>query len=125
MNDFKTTETFTKEDIEKRKKDIFDAMGKRSQKAIMRKGYENWNPFEEPKDPIEIRLDKTGNTVSDLVEKFFMAYPDKRENNAYRKVVEDMALGVVTDDDRIKATYLFSMWYRKMLDESGIKDDWI
>lgn len=125
MTEFSKTETFTKEQIDQRKKDIFDAMGKRSQKAILRKGYENWNPFEEPKDPIEIRKDRTGNTVNDIVDKFFKAFPHTKENNAYRKVVEDMALGVVTEDDRIKASYHFSMWYKKLMEDAGIKDDWV
>lgn len=125
MQEFKTNEVFTKEDIEKRKRGIFDSMGKRAQKAIMKKGYENWNPFDEPKDPIDIRVDLTGNTVSDIVNKFFNEHPDKKANNAYRKVVEDMALGVVTDDDRVKASYLFSQWYRKLLDDAGIKNDWL
>lgn len=124
MTDFTNTESFSDEDIEKRKKAIFDAMGKRAQKSILKKGYEKWDPFQEPKDPIEIRKDLSGFTVNQLVNRFFYDYPELEKNNAYRKVVEDMALGVVTDDDRIKASYLFSKWYRKILDESGIEDDW-
>lgn len=54
-----------------------------------------------------------------------MAYPEHKENNAFRKVVEEMALGVVTEDDRVKASYLFSMWYKKMLEDSGVKDEWV
>jgi hypothetical protein len=34
---------FTPEKIEKRKKMIFDAMGKRGQKQILKKGYEAWD----------------------------------------------------------------------------------
>ncbi|PID78020.1 MAG: hypothetical protein CSB21_02715 [Deltaproteobacteria bacterium] len=122
MIDAVNQESFSKEHIEKRKKAIFDAMGKRAQRAIIRKGYERWNPFQGPNDPIEIRVDKTGNTVSSLVDKFFDTYPDKKENNAYRKVVENMALGVVTDDDRVNASYLFSMWYKDLLEKAGIKN---
>ncbi|MCB9480381.1 MAG: hypothetical protein H6680_00975 [Desulfobacteraceae bacterium] len=124
MSFFENTESFTKEEIEKRKKAIFDGMGKRAQNAILKKGYDLWNPFEEPKHPIEIRKDKTGNTVSGIVKMFFDEFPEKKGDNAYRKVVEEMALGVVTDDDRIKARYLFSMWYKKILENAGIDDDW-
>lgn len=125
MKDFSGKEIFTREEIEVRKKSIFDSMGKRAQKTILKKGFENWNPFEEPKDPIDIRVDKTGNTVADIVKRFFAEYPDKKSNNAYRKIVEEMAMGVVTDDDRVKASYLFSMWYRNLLNEAGVEDDWV
>lgn len=79
MSFFENTESFTKEEIEKRKKAIFDGMGKRAQNAILKKGYDLWNPFEEPKHPIEIRKDKTGNTVSGIVKMFFDEFPEKRE----------------------------------------------
>jgi hypothetical protein len=124
MTVFENSESFSEDEIEKRKKAIFDSMGKRAQSAILKKGYELWNPFEEPKHPIEIRKDKTGNTVTGIVEKFFEAHPEKKGDHAFRKVVEEMALGVITGDDRIKARYLFSMWYKKILEDAGIKDDW-
>lgn len=124
MSEVVDNEYFSKDDVEKRKKAIFDSMGKRSQKAIMKRGYDNWNPFEEPKDPIEIRKDRLGNTVAGIADGFFMAHPEKKENNAYRKVVEEMALGVVTGDDRVRASYLFAMWYKELLAEAGIEDDW-
>jgi hypothetical protein len=124
MTIFENSESFSKEDIEKRKKAIFDSMGKRAQNAIIKKGYENWDPFEEPKHPVEIRKDKTGNSVTGIVKKFFEAYPEKKEDSAFRKVVEEMALGIITGDDRIKARYLFSMWYKNLLEDAGIEDDW-
>ena len=40
-------------EYEMRKKAIFDTMSKRGQERILRIGYENWNPFQEPKDPRE------------------------------------------------------------------------
>ena len=48
---------------EDRKKAIFDAMGRRNQKAILRRGYDKWDPFQEPKDPIDIRKDKSKRTT--------------------------------------------------------------
>ena len=43
------------EEEEKRKKAIFESMSSRRQKHILKKGYENWDPFQEPKDPIDIK----------------------------------------------------------------------
>ena len=51
-------ETFSPEQIEEKKKAIFDTMGKRGQKQILKKGYEQWDPFQDPKDPIEIRKEE-------------------------------------------------------------------
>jgi hypothetical protein len=55
------------EEAEKRKKAIFDSMSPRRQKHILRKGYAKWDPFQEPKDPIDIRKDKTRRTTQMLV----------------------------------------------------------
>ncbi len=40
-------------EYEIRKKAIFDTMSKRGQERILKMGYENWEPFQEPKDPRE------------------------------------------------------------------------
>ena len=41
---------------ENQKKAVFDAMSARSRRRILDKGYENWDPFLKPKDPIDIRM---------------------------------------------------------------------
>ena len=51
-----------------KKKAVFDAMSPRRQKHILNKvGYDNWDPFEKPKDPIDIRTDKSKRTSQRLV----------------------------------------------------------
>ena len=50
---------FSPEEAEKRKRAVFESMSPRRQKHILKKGYEKWDPFAEPKDPIDIRKDKT------------------------------------------------------------------
>ena len=40
-------------EYEVKKRAIFDGMSKRGQQRILRLGYENWDPFQEPKDPRE------------------------------------------------------------------------
>ena len=57
-------------DEELRKKAIFESMSPRRQKHIEKKGYEKWDPFEMPKDPIDIRKDKTKRTSQMLVREF-------------------------------------------------------
>jgi len=87
----------------KRKKVIFESMSPRRQKHILKKGYENWDPFQEPKDPIDIRKDKTKRTT----------------HNAYGRGVFDICLGLINNDDRYKGMYEFSVWYRELLKREG------
>ena len=61
------------EEVARRKKAVFDSMSDRRQKHILRKGYDRWDPFEEPKDPIDIRKDKTNRTTQMLVREFLQA----------------------------------------------------
>ncbi len=60
-----------------RKKAIFDAMSPRRQRHILKRGYHKWDPFQEPKDPIDIRKDKSKRTAQMLVNEFLhMKKPD-------------------------------------------------
>jgi len=72
---------FSPEEAEKRKRAVFDNMSPRRQKHILKKGYDKWDPFEEPKDPIDIRKDKTKRTTQTLVREFLQS----RSSNGYLK----------------------------------------
>jgi hypothetical protein len=63
----------SKEEVEQRKKAVFEAMSPRRQKHILKKGYKKWDPFEEPKDPIDIRKDPTKRTSQMLVREFLQS----------------------------------------------------
>jgi hypothetical protein len=102
-------------DAEARKKAIFDSMSPRGQKRIMRIGYDRWNPFEEPKDPIDIRRDKTNRTTQQLVREFLQNCEHEEYSNAYGRGVLEMALGIVNDDDRFIGMYEFASWYQQQL----------
>jgi hypothetical protein len=98
-----------------RKKAIFDSMSPRSQKRIMKIGYDRWDPFEEPKDPIDIRRDKTNRTTQQLVREFLQNCGHDNYSNAYGRGVLEMALGIVNDDDRFIGMYEFASWYQEQL----------
>jgi hypothetical protein len=110
----------TTEEIEQRKKGIFDSMGKRSQQRILNKGYEEWNPFEEPKDPIDIRTDPTNRTSQQLIREFLQKTPDDSYSNSYAQGAFDICLGLINDNDKFKGMYDFSIWYKKVLEEDAI-----
>lgn len=108
-------------DADSRKKAIFDAMSSRRQKHILKKGYEKWDPFEEPKDPIDIRKDKSKRTTKMLVREFLQQKPEEEYSNAYGRGVLEMALGIINDDERFIGMYEFACWHRELLKKEGIE----
>lgn len=104
-------------DLDK-KKAIFEAMSPRRQKYILKKvGYKNWDPFELPKDPIDIRTDKTNRTSQMLVSEFLQTRSREGHSNSYGRGVLEMAIGIVNDDDRYLAMYEFALWHKRLLEE--------
>lgn len=109
-------------DREARKRAIFNSMSERRQKQIQKRGYEKWDPFEEPKDPIDIRRDPTKRTTQQLVREFLQDCGHEKYSNAYGRGVLEMALGIINDDDRFIGMYEFASWYRDQL-ESKIESE--
>ena len=107
------------EEEEKRKKAIFESMSPRRQKHILKKGYENWEPFQEPKDPIDIRKDKTRRTTQSLVREFLQTKNFEEYSNEYGRGVFELCLGLVNNDDRYRGMYEFSVWYQELLEREG------
>jgi hypothetical protein len=112
-------ETFTKEEIEQKKKMIFDSMGKRGQAQILKKGYEAWNPFAEPKDPIDIRKDKTKRTSQALLREFLQQTSHDGYSNEFAQGALDMCFGIVNEDEKIRGMFEFSCWYKDLLKKEG------
>ena len=107
------------EEAEARKKAVFDCMSPRRQKYILKKGYAKWDPFEEPKDPIDIRKDKSKRTTQMLVREFLQSRDSERSSNAYARGVLEMALGIVNEDERFIGMYEFVLWHRELLRKEG------
>jgi hypothetical protein len=96
-------------------------MSPRRQKHIFNKvGYENWDPFEKPKDPIDIRRDKSNRTSQALVREFLQSRSMDGYSNSYARGVLEMAIGIVNDDDRFIAMYEFALWYRALLEKERL-----
>ena len=103
---------------EDKKKAVFEAMAPRRQKHIINKiGYDKWDPFEKPKDPIDIRRDKSNRTSQVLVREFLQSRPMEGYSNSYGRGVLEMAIGIVNDDDRFIAMYEFALWHRDLLEK--------
>ena len=104
---------------EKRKQVIFDSMSPRRQKHILKKGYEKWEPFQAPKDPIDIRKDKTQRTTQMLVREFLQSRSMEEYSNAYGRGVLEISMGIINDEDRFRGMFEFSIWYHRLLQEEG------
>ena len=113
-------EEFTEEQIEARKKAIFDAMGKRGQKQILKMGYENWDPIQNPKDPIDIRRDKTKRTSQALIREFLQQTSHDKNSNSYAQGALEMCLGIINDDEKVRGMFDFAQWYRNLLKDEGL-----
>jgi hypothetical protein len=98
-----------------RKRAIFDSMSERRRQHILKKGFDKWDPFQEPKDPIDIRKDKTQRTTHELVRSFLQQKDMKTYSSAYGRGVLEIALGIVNGDERFVGMYEFSVWYHELL----------
>jgi hypothetical protein len=112
---------YSTEEAERRKRAVFESMSPRRQQHILKKGYDRWDPFEEPKDPIEIRRDRSKRTTQQLVREFLQSRPGDAENNSYNRGVLEMALGIVNSDDRYLGMFEFSIWYHALLLKEGFE----
>jgi len=108
-------------EAERRKKAVFESMSPRRQKHILKKGFEKWDPFQDPKDPIDIRTDKTKRTTQQLLREFLQTRSGEAQNNAYNRGALEMALGLVNEEDRFRGMYDFALWHRDLLKREGLE----
>lgn len=109
----------SRQEAEVRKKAVFDAMKPRMQKRILKRGYEQWDPFQEPKDPIDIRKDITGRTTHGLVDEFLQTKAGEDRSKAFDRGVLELALGIVNNDEYYLGMLEFSRWYHAILKNEG------
>jgi hypothetical protein len=117
MKDDSSTET------DRRKKAIFDQMSDRRKQHILKIGYENWDPFQAPKDPIDMRRDKTRRTTQELIRAFLRSRSFDEYSAAYGRGVYEICMGIINGDERYLAMYEFSCWYRELLVREGQDED--
>jgi hypothetical protein len=114
----------SKEEAEARKRAIYEGLAARNRRYIDRIGYDKWDPFEEPKDPIEIRKDPTRRTSQQLVREFLQSRTfEEGYSNTYGRGVLDMCIGIINRDERYLAMLDFATWYNKLLQREGKTTD--
>jgi len=110
-------------EVEFRKKAIYEGLSPRRRKYIDKIGYDKWDPFLEPKDPIDIRRDVTRRTTQQLVREFLQNCAPMEYSNAYGRGVLEIALGIVNQDDRFLGMFEFARWYDAQIKNLSAETD--
>jgi hypothetical protein len=96
---------------EQRKKAIFESMSAKSRKRILDRGYEEWDPFLAPKDPLDMTMNKRRETALSLMRRFLHSRSEAC-SKPYCQGAWEICLGIVGGDDRSKGISDFCVWYR-------------
>ena len=107
------------------KRELYEKMAPRRRKFIDRIGYAQWDPFQKPNDPLDIRLDISKRTTQQLVREFLQQAAAREEQlgNDYRRGALECALGVVNRDEKYLGIFDFCLWYHTLLKEEGYLDE--
>lgn len=113
-------------DQEEQKRYMYEKMSPRRRKFIDKIGYDNWNPFQMPFDPMDMRTDDTNRTIDVLVKQFLREVGmTKKVGASYSRGAQELAMGVVNKDERYRAMYDFCVWYADLLRREGKGEmDW-
>ena len=112
----------SKDEIAARKKSVFDSMGKRGQNRILKQGYDKWDPFEEPKDPIDIRENEAKATTQSLIREFLQTCESETYGNTFARGAFDMCLGIINKEEKYLGMLAFAEWYAEKVN-SGHKEE--
>jgi len=114
---------FTPEE-EEQKRIIYEKMNPRRRKYVERIGYEKWDPFQKPNDPLEIRTDLTKRTTQQLVREFLQEHQAKglEYSNDYGRGALETAVGLINRDEKVRGIFDFCLWYYNLLIEEGYAD---
>ena len=108
---------------EEQKRAIYEKMAPRRRKFIDRIGYENWDPFQKPNDPMELRQDVTKRTTQQLVREFLQSSKFEDYSNEYGRGALESALGIINKDEKYRGIFDFCIWYYKLLLKEGHVDE--
>jgi len=101
------------EEYEYRKKAIFDGMARRGQERVLKIGYENWDPFEKPKDPRERIFGSASIKAGALVREYYESAGGKEESVAVHRELFELCRGLLQGEGRAKTIVDFCAWLKK------------
>jgi len=98
-----------------RKKAVFSGMSPKRQKQILNKGYEKWDPFTPPKDPIDLKGGMLEKNTYELIREFFQSRSTECYGKEYGKGALDICLGIMNKEERFLGMFDFICWYQDRL----------
>lgn len=105
---------------ERQKRAIYDQLKPSRRKFIDRLGYDEWDPFQKPNDPMDMRTDATHRTTQQLIREFFHSLNDKEVSNDFRRGALNAALGIVNKEEQTLGAYAFFQWYDALLKQERL-----
>lgn len=103
---------------------IYEKMSPRRRKWIDKIGFDKWDPFAAPKDPIDIRKEVTNRTPQELATLFLRSRPDHEGyGEQFASGAMELAMGLLRRDSRFAGMYEYANWYRQLLEKEGKKYD--
>jgi len=113
-------ENLSPEEIAARKQYMYEKMSPRRRKFVDRMGYENWDPFAAPFDPIDIRTDRSGMTSHQLTQRF-IDESGKSSNQEFIDAVNEFNVMLVMNFEKVRPVFEYCLWYAEHLRKRGIK----
>lgn len=102
------------------KRILYNKMNPRRRKFIDKIGYDNWDPFQAPKDPLDIRTESAGRTLQQLLAEFMAANGGKSRDQAWQAGAAECALGIIRKDGKYQGIFDFCLWYASLLEREGL-----
>lgn len=109
------TPTALNEEQKRLKKEIYERMNPRRRKFIDKIGFDQWDPFQEPKEPLDMRKDRTNRTLQELIRDFMRQNNGSERDLAWQKGAMECALGIIRRDEKYQGIFDFCLWYQKLL----------
>ena len=108
------------EEQEALKREIYEQMNPRRRKFVDRIGYANWDPFQKPNDPLDLRTDITRRTTGQRVNEFLHHASRKGSHGQdYGRGAMECAMGIVNQDEKYLGIFDFCQWYHALLQKEG------
>ncbi|WP_320172603.1 hypothetical protein [Maridesulfovibrio sp.] len=99
---------------------MYEKLSPRRRRFVDKIGYDEWDPFQLPFDPIDMRKDITGRTSQQLCEEFVREVKANR-NSEYAQAAAEFGVMLAMNFERVRPIFDFCVWYNELLEKEGKK----